>query len=108
MLLLNLTFFCIWILIALYLLCCLTSLLSVSVNFLVIKLSVGCSGYDFYSLSDFVFQFKRKFSTSSQRFSTKFYDSALEAVKDIPSDCKLLVGGKVIFGIEHLLRYNSS
>ena len=73
-----------------------------------LSFSAGRSGHDFYSLSDFVFQFKRKFSTSSQRFSTKFYDSALEAVKDIPSDCKLLVGGKVIFGIEHLLRYNSS
>ena len=49
----------------------------------------------------FMFQFKRKFSTSSQRYSTKFYDSAHEAVKDIPSDCKLLVGGMVILLKEH-------
>lgn len=39
------------------------------------------------------------FSTTSRKGSAKFYDNALEAVADIPSSSKLLVGGFGLCGI---------
>ncbi|KAH3747287.1 hypothetical protein DPMN_181711 [Dreissena polymorpha] len=40
-----------------------------------------------------------KFSTSNRLHAASHYKTALEAVQDIPSDCKLLVGGFGLCGI---------
>lgn len=44
----------------------------------------------------YFFQLSKKFSTSQQRYKAKFYSDASEAVKDIPDNAKLLVGGNTI------------
>ncbi|KAJ8306249.1 hypothetical protein KUTeg_016794 [Tegillarca granosa] len=44
-------------------------------------------------------QISKKFSTSQQRLKAKFYADASEAVKDIPDNAKLLVGGFGLCGI---------
>ena len=52
-----------------------------------------------FKFDSFVFQLGASFSTSSQRWKPTFCGNAEEAVHDIPSGSKIVVGGFGLCGI---------
>ena len=56
----------------------------------------------FFSILFYFFQYAN-FSISSTLKAPQFCQSAVEAVKDIPDDSKLLVGGMIIFFYQFLI-----